>query len=185
MTSPASGQSDVLGKFGARRSGAWTLAPSNDAPGCFLTRTYQGDGGTMLLFGMDADGKNRLSVLNANWSIRPKDRLALDFRLSGRRYAKQFAVGIESDGKQGFVTAFAPKFATEFATSRFLNIDRGDVPVARLTLDGSGPAIADLKRCIAAVATKRATKAPADARAAPVPKDPFSPDLDKPSRRHR
>jgi hypothetical protein len=51
--------------------GDWTVAPSKDGKGCFLNREYDRSGGTTLLLGLDADGANRLSVLNANWSISP------------------------------------------------------------------------------------------------------------------
>ncbi|MGP7796996.1 hypothetical protein [Sphingomonas sp. CLY1604] len=180
MNAQASAQS-----YTVRSQGAWTLAPSSDAPGCFMTRDYGGDGGTTLLFGLDADGRNHLSVLNDNWSIKPRERLTLDFRLSNRRYVRQSAIGMASDGKRGFVTQFAPRFTTDLATSKFLNIDRGDVPVARLMLDGSAPAIAELKRCIAAVSARPVTGAAPGSGAAPVPKDPFSRDRNERSHKRR
>ncbi len=171
--------------YGVRTQGAWTVAPSSDAPGCFMTRDYGGEGGTTLLFGLDADGRNHLSVLNDNWSIRPRDRLTLDFRLSNRRYRDQAAIGMASDGKRGFVTQFPAKFTTDFARSAFLYIDRGDVPVARLPLDGSAPALAELKRCIAAVSAEPAVDSSRASGAAAVPKDPFSPDQNRSSRKRR
>lgn len=180
LNAQASAQAYVV-----RSQGGWTIAPSSDAPGCFLTREYGGAGGTTLLFGVDVDGKNHLSMLNDNWSIRPKDRLALNFRLSGRGYPKQIAVGMASNGKRGFVTSFAPEFELELASSKFLYVDRGDVPVARIMLDGSGPALAELKRCIAAVSAELAAEASARSGAARVPKDPFAADIDKRSRKHR
>jgi len=70
-----------------------------------------------MLIGLDIDGANRLSVLNANWSIKSKDRLTLNFRLSNSSYPAHFAVGIVSDGKQGFVTSFGAKFPAYFAAS--------------------------------------------------------------------
>lgn len=184
-TGPAIAAGASAQSYTVRNQGAWTLAPSSDAPGCFMTRTYAGDGGTTLLFGLDADGRNHLSVLNDNWSIEPQDRLTLDFRLSNRRYARQSAIGMTSDGKRGFVTRFPSRFATDLATSRFLYIDRGDVPVARLTLDGSAPAIAELKRCIAAVAVQPSPKAAAGRGDVSVPKDPFARGKGKPSHTRR
>lgn len=170
--------------YAARRVGSWFVTPSGDAPGCFLTRQYAGEGGTTLLFGLDADNSNRLSVLNDNWSIKPKARLALSFRLSGRRYPKQVAIGLASNGKRGFVAGFDPTFPASFAASPFLYIDRGDVPVARLGLDGSGPAIAELRRCVSALKVKAKLKSSGKA-AAGVPKDPFSSDLGERTRKHQ
>lgn len=170
-------------RYAVRRQGAWTLAPSSDGSGCFMTRTYPGNGGTTLLFGLDAEGRNHLSVLNEKWSIRPKDRLTLDFRLSNGRYAKQAAVGMVSGGQPGFVTSFPIRFTSDFAASRFLYVDRGDVPVARLMLDGSAQAIAELKRCIAAVSTEPVARALTFDDGGPVPEDPFSRDRNTPSQK--
>lgn len=115
-----------------RAIGGWTVAPSKDGQGCFLTKVYDRPGDTTLLLGLDRDGTNHLTVLNSNWSIEPKQRLKLDFRLSKGGYAKHFAVGLASDGKRGFVTSFEPKFPAYFASSHMLAIARGDVPVERL-----------------------------------------------------
>ena len=128
------------------------MAPSKDGQGCFLTKVYDRPGDTTLLLGLDRDGTNHLTVLNSNWSIEPKQRLKLDFRLSKGGYAKHFAVGLASDGKRGFVTSFEPKFPAYFASSHMLAIARGDVPVERLPLDGSGAAVASLRQCVAKLA---------------------------------
>src|SRR6188768_1959443 len=69
--------------------GPWKVAASADQKGCFLTRTYGGAGETTLLLGLDIDGGNHLSVLNENWSIKPKDRQKLTFRLSNGGYPGQ------------------------------------------------------------------------------------------------
>lgn len=152
----------------------WTVSASEDGQGCFVSRTFDRPGGTTLLLGLDTDGANHLSVLNANWSIKPKERLKLDFRLSNGGYMKHFAVGMASEGKQGFVTTFDAKFPAYFASSRALHIARGDVPVERLTLDGSGAAIAELRKCVAAQhgRPKPATHDGGDT--AGIPRDPFS-----------
>src|SRR5205085_4084783 len=134
---PASAQN-----YPARTVGGWTVGASTDKNGCFLSRTYDGPGATSLFFGLDVDGSNRLSVLNANWSIKEGERRTLTFRLSNGGYSDQPVVGMASDGKRGVVTTFEPKFASYLATSKRLEIYRGDVPVAKLTLDGSGAAVA-------------------------------------------
>ena len=68
--------------YASRTVRGWTVAASKDGKGCFLTREYERNGGTTLLLGLDIDDTNRLAVLNANWSIKPKDQLELNFRLS-------------------------------------------------------------------------------------------------------
>lgn len=161
--------------YAARDVGGWTVAASKDGKGCFLTRDYDRPGDTTLLLGLDRDGTNHLTVLNANWSIKPKDRLKLTFRLSGGAYAGHFAVGMASDGKQGFVTSFEAKFPTYFATSASLDITRGAVPVERLSLTGSGAAVAELRRCVESSRARPAAGPTDQLRADDIPKDPFAP----------
>jgi len=161
--------------YALRNVGDWTVAASKDGKGCFLTRDYAQNGGTTLLLGLDIDGANRLSVLNPNWSIKPKDQLKLNFRLSNSSYPAHFAVGIASDGKQGFVASFGAKFPSYFAASKTLDISRGDVPVERLGLDGGDAAVAELKHC---VDDQRAAPAPTvsgTAHSGDIPIDPFAP----------
>jgi hypothetical protein len=161
--------------YASRDVGDWTVTASKDGKGCFLTRDYDRTGETTLLFGLDIDDTNRLSVLNANWSIKPKDQLKLNFRLSNSSYPAHFAVGIASEGKQGFVTSFGTKFPSYFAGSKMLYIFRGDVPVERLNLDGADAAVAELRKC---VDDQRATPAAATDRRAhsdDIPNDPFAP----------
>jgi len=157
--------------YPAREVGAWTVAASADGTGCFLTRDYDRAGETTLLFGIDGDGANRLSVLNANWSIRPKERVELSFRLAANRYSGQFAVGLASAGKQGFVTSFGAKFSDQLAAAQTLEIYRGKVPVERLDLAGSGAAMTELRTC---VDLQRKAAARDKDRGDSIPRDPFA-----------
>lgn len=160
--------------YASRDIGDWTVAASKDGKGCFLTREYERNGGTRLLLGLDIDGTNRLSVLNANWSIKPKDQLKLNFRLSNSSYPAHFAVGIASDGQQGFVTSFGAQFPAYFAASGSLDISRGDVPVERLSLDGGKAAVAALRKCVAAQRENPVATAGRKARSDDIPADPFA-----------
>jgi hypothetical protein len=159
--------------YASREIGGWTAVASRDGKGCFLTREYER--GTSLLLGLDIDGTNRLSVLNPDWSIKPKDQLKLNFRLSNSSYPAHFAVGIASDGKQGFVASFGAKFPTYFAASTTLDISRGDVPVARLSLDGSGAAVSELRTCVEAQREKPAAASAEKPHHDDIPSDPFAP----------
>ena len=134
--------------YATRDIGAWTVSASSDKQGCFLTRTYASPRATTLLFGLDADGTNRLTILNANWSIREREQLRLTFRLSNAAFPRHVAIGIATEGKKGFVTSFGAAFPSNFAGSTSLRIRRGDVPVEDLSLDGSGAAVAELRRCV-------------------------------------
>lgn len=160
-------------KPASRSVGEWTVVTSKDGEGCFLTRDYKR--GTTLLLGLDIDGTNRLSVLNPNWSIKPKDQLTLNFRLSNSSYPAHFAVGIVSEGKQGFVTSFGAKFPSYFSASGTLQISRGDVPVERLSLDGAAPAVVALTNCVDDQRAKPAIAPEEDTQSDDIPKDPFAP----------
>lgn len=160
--------------YATRTLGAWTVAASRDGDGCFATRIYDRDGATTLLLGLSADGSNRLSILNANWSVKPRDRLTLDYRLSNRRFPRQAAIGIAADRKQGFVASFDARFPAQFAAATSLAVFRGDVPVERLTLEGSGVAVAELRRCVA-VGGRGGVAAARDSDA--IPRDPFAADM--------
>lgn len=169
--------------YAIREIAGWTVTASRDGNGCFLTKAYQGPGETTLLFGLDTDGSNRLSLLNANWSIRKKARESLDFRLSNASFPRHLAIGIGSEGKKGFVTSFGTKFPALFAASGFLHVFRGDVPVAQLSLRGSGAAVAELRRCVAVHRGKRVADARDSDRAADIPIDPFASDSKREPRR--
>jgi hypothetical protein len=167
------GTAAVAQTYAPREIGNWTIAASKDKQGCFLSREYARAGGTTLLLGLELHGTNHLSLLNANWSIKPKDALRLNFRLSTGSYAKHAAVGLASGGKQGFVTTFEAKFPGYFAASNTLYVSRGDVPVERLSLDGSGAAVAELRRCVWLLRVKATAKPDA------IPTDPFASDMQR------
>jgi hypothetical protein len=169
-------------EYSMRDVGGWTVVASKDKKGCFLSRTYAGPGETTLLLGLDIDGSNHLSVLNDNWSIKPDDRLELNFRLSNGGYSKHPVVGMASEEKKGFVTSFETKFISYFATSKALHISRDDVPVEQLSLDGSGAAVAELQNCVGVFKTKTAAGGREERRSDDIPRDPFAPDAKRGSK---
>lgn len=160
--------------YAPRNLGGWTVAASKDGKGCFMTRDYARNGGTTLLLGLNIDGTNRLSILNPNWSIRPRDQLKLNFQLSNSSYPDHFAVGMASEQKQGFVTSFGAKFPSYFAASKILNVSRGDVPVERLHLDGAEAAVAELKNCVEAQREGPTPPVARKTRSDDIPSDPFA-----------
>ena len=160
--------------YPARTVSGWTVAASQDGEGCFVTRTYARPGDTTVLLGLDRSGANHLSVLNANWSIAPWSPYPPLVRRKVSFSLFCGAIGIRSDGKQGFVTSFESKFPGYFAASRILHIWRGDVPVEQLDLEGSGAAVAELRKCVAG---QRGTGAKPKGDA--IPRDPFADRPDK------
>lgn len=172
------GATSAAQDYPIRAVGSWSVGASEDGRGCFLTKAYRGPGDTTLLLGLDVDGSNRLSLLNANWSIKAKDRHGLTFRLSNVAFPRHLVVGIESDGKQGFVTSFGERFPAHFAASSFLHVFRGEVPVEKLDLGGSGAAVAELRRCVDLHRRKPLNiESGKDVRAVPI--DPFAAAADR------
>lgn len=160
--------------YATRDVGPWVVAASSDRKGCFLTRTFQGERGTTLLFGLDVDDSSRLTLLNPNWSIREKEQHRLNFRLSNASFSRHPTVGIAAEGKNGFVASFGAAFPSKFAASKYLHIARADVPVEELSLEGSGAAVAELRRCVDLYRTKRATVRSRDGNTSRIPVDPFA-----------
>lgn len=168
--------------YATREVGAWIVAVSSDEKGCFLTRSYADPRGTTLQFGLDIDGSNRLTLLNPNWSVRAREQLRLDFQLSNSAFPRHLAIGIAPGGKRGFVTDFGATFPRSFAASTFLKVRRGDVPVEELKLDGSGAAVAELRRCVDR--QRSGSKGPvARDRGNRIPLDPFARDTRRDSRK--
>jgi len=154
--------------------GGWVISRSEGGDGCFMSKSFDHPGATTLLFGLDGDGTNHLTVLNSHWSIKPRDRLKLDFRLTGGAYPGHFAIGLAADGKRGFVTSFEPRFPAYIAASRTLEIARGKVPVEKLPLDGSGAAVASLRKCVAALGRRGKGSDQDGTRRPRIPLDPFA-----------
>ncbi|SFR96419.1 hypothetical protein [Sphingomonas jatrophae] len=169
--------------YATRDVGEWTVSASSDRQGCFLTRSFDGPRETTLLLGLDVDGSNRLTILNPNWSIRAKEQIKLTYRLSNASFPRHLAVGIAADGKKGFVTSFGAAFPSTFAASRFLHITRGSVPVEELSLEGSGAAVAELRKCVDVYRGAPAPAAPSKAGKSRIPLDPFASDTSRKSRK--
>ena len=167
--------------YPTRSIGSWIVSESSDQKGCFVSRTYPAPRQTTLQFGLDTDGANRLTILNAHWSIRPRERLTMDFRLSNAAFPRHDAIGIATQGKKGFVTSFGRTFPTNLAASRFLHIRRGAVPIEELSLDGSGAAIAELSKCVgrSSMASAVPTRKDDDR----IPADPVASEGKRDSRR--
>jgi hypothetical protein len=168
------GTQAVAADYATRDVGPWVVSASSDQQGCFLTRTYPSPRATTVQFGLDVDGSNRLTILNANWSIEEKEQLRLDFRLSRAAFPRHLAVGIAAEGKKGFVTSFGASFPNIFAASEFLRVSRGGVPVEDLRLDGSGAATVELRKCVDRHRGAQAADGTVEEDVSKIPLDPFS-----------
>ena len=150
----------------------WTIAPLQDNDGsCFMTMSYKGEGSTQLFLTINYTGKPYLMIRNDNWSIEEGSFYDLDYILSAGSYKNHRSVGTSN---RGFITVFESKFTLYFAKSGFLHIERQGVLVDRLSLRGSGAAIAELNRCAAQIKREVDTLARERRKLQDIPVDPFS-----------
>ena len=163
-------------EYRAREVAGWTVAETSDGTACLMGMDYEGEGSTRLILSLDPQGSNRLIVSNLNWSTKEDEELELDYALSSGTYEKHPTIGMRSDGRGGLVTGFEKPFPEYFAQSRYLHIRRDGTLVDRLSLDGSGAAMVELRRCVAGIRARAAAEAREKARWADIPADPFKTD---------
>jgi len=163
------------------RTAGWDVFEYADD--CAIHLEYEGKGSTELSLFLEVNGDALLVVGNEKWSIEKGEKTDLIFGVNGRVYSDGVAVGVSDKyaSKKSFATKFGPEFLRDFAASPNLVILKGDVLVDRLSLGGSGAAIAMAKRCLTKV---RADIAAADAerrRYADIADDPFAKPGGEPS----
>jgi hypothetical protein len=166
-------------EYRAREIAGWTVSETSDGTACLMGMDYEGEGATRLILSLDPKGENRLIVSNLNWSTKEDEELELEYALSNGTYEKHPTIGMRSEGRGGLVTGFEKPFPDYFAQSRYLHIRRDGTLVDRLSLDGSGAAVTELRRCVAVVRSRAAVEAREKARWADIPTDPFKADSAK------
>ena len=143
---------------------------------CAIHLEYEGKGSTELWLFLQTDGDAMLVVGNDGWSIEKGEKTDLVFGVNKRVYSDGVAVGISDKfaSKRSFATKFGSDFLIDFAASPNLVILKGDVLVDRLSLSGSGAALAVAKRCIAKVRADIAVAEAEKRKYADIADDPFA-----------
>lgn len=152
----------------------WDVIEYNDD--CAIHLQYEGKGSTELWLFLQTDGDAMLIVGNDGWSIEKGEKTDLVFGVNGRVYSDGVAVGVSDKfaSKKSFATKFGPEFLTDFAASSSLVILKGDVIVDRLSLRGSGAALAVARRCLNKVRADVAAAAAVKRKYADIADDPFA-----------
>lgn len=158
----------------------WDIAELKDD--CALHQTFAGKGETELTLFLQTDGLAMLVVGNDGWSIKKGEKADLTYVVNGHSYSGGPTVGISDkhDPKKAFATKFGADFVSDFAAAPSLLILKGDVIVDRLSLSGSGAAVATAKRCSAKVRTDIAAAKAEKRRYADIADDPFAKSGDQP-----
>lgn len=142
---------------------------------CYLYSLYKGPGESALSLAVNRQGAVMVMVLNDDWSAKPDvEYKDLEFLLDGISYDGGVATGIENGGKHGFMQPMNKDFLPHFVQSSYLNVYKSGQIVDRLSLVGSGAAVAAVKRCVVYVDAVRSAEEREKKRYEDLPKDPFS-----------
>lgn len=158
-------------------------ASPGDAPSCIMTTTYAIPGRSDVYFALLWDGDKVLFALTStDWSAE-KGQEYPDFYYyfpqSEDIYSEGTTLGYVYEYiNKGFMTSFDPEFMDKIAREPQLMVGRmpegGDMTVvADLNLQGSGTAIAALKRCTTYVVNRESARIRRESRNDYISRDPF------------
>jgi TonB family protein len=145
---------------------------------CGMERKFEGAGNTAMSVTWHVDQGVLLHVSNFEWPIKKGDKFEVIARIDGRALDRR-ATAYENDGRKGFGTFLRQEHLNAIAAGAEIGFHRADTGalIDSLSLDGSGAAVALMRRCLlsvrARVAEERRGKAvpghvPANALADPV-----------------
>lgn len=142
------------------QTAGWDILERDSRQGCVMYRPSAEIGGTELVVFTFTDTDNvRILVSNSAWSAVKDAEYALDYVIDGKPYRSAISTGYEvSDGRKGFRRVFEPDFVNAIAAGKELRILTGETLVAKLSLSGSGAAIATVRRCTAALIDEEKAK---------------------------
>ncbi len=144
---------------------------------CAFARHFEGPGSTNLMVSEDVDGELVLNVSNYGWSIGQDDRFTLRIRIGNTSFRGP-AIGYRSGISRGFVTRIDQQMLNLIGSEnliQFYRLDGDNVTfIDGLRLDGSGTAIALMRRCVPEVRTRVARERAERERLAQFPRDPFA-----------
>jgi len=143
---------------------------------CAIHLTYEGKGETELTLFLNSDGSAFMAVANSAWTIEKGEKTDLTYLVNGNSYSGGPSIGVSDkyDTKKAFGSKFGADFLADFAAASNLVILKEDVVVDRLSLRGSGAALAVAKRCLAKVRADIAAAAAEKRKYADIADDPFA-----------
>ncbi|MBV1690501.1 hypothetical protein KRR38_23165 [Novosphingobium sp. G106] len=146
-----------------------------DSKSCGMTRTYEGLGDTEMMVIKYAAGNIRIMITNTEWSAKQDARYDISYIVNGATYGGAKAVGTAERGRKGFVSTFVGRFAEDFAEGSILQVLLAGEEIERLSLAGSGTALALVDQCLVRLRADLAAAERERARRSNLPRDPFAP----------
>jgi hypothetical protein len=150
--------------------------------GCAMGTQFAGPGNTYLVVHKRVGGDVYLSITNDRWSAREDEPYKVSYQVNGREYSDGTTVGYRSGSARGFWSSMGAGFERDLAAGTDLSVFLDGEFIRKLSLRGTGAALAAVDRCVAGLRSQ----APAGRRekGAEVPKDPFAkPSPQPPTRR--
>jgi hypothetical protein len=158
---------------------------------CYMWMDYEGPGETEFSLAIDIDDRVMFMIVNRDWSVEPGKPYKIAVDMADQTLTGP-ATGEKGDAypyKRGLrVLVGDDKFLTSFAKSPYMHFyldptpgeefaAEGALVLDKLKLSGSAAALAQVKKCVAAVKRDRTAEARAKAeyetRWRGIPKDPF------------
>lgn len=155
------------------KTAGWDIVQSESS--CAIFEEYEGKGETNLLIVLNVDGSAGAMMTNYGWSAADDENYELSWIVNGSVYTgPAFGIGKRYETRKGFGGKFRAEFIDDIAKGSSLLVQRGDIVVDQLSLDGSGAAIAMAKRCLAVVKAEIAAAERERQRFAHIADDPFA-----------
>lgn len=151
----------------------WVVTDSDTT--CGMEREFEGAGDTTMGIVLDVDHGALLFVSNYNWTIKKGDKFDVIVSIDDRLLEGP-ATGFEHGIHKGFTIPVRDEHVNAVAAGRGIDFYRADTKglIDSLKLDGTGAAVALMRRCLASVKA-RVTKERRDKAAlAHIPADPFA-----------
>lgn len=152
--------------------GGWEIGAGDT--GCALSMDYEGPGATSVMLLDDLDNGLFLIVANYGWSSKEREKYNISLALDADIYGGASAIGARHRSRNGFLIKLDPEFKRDFAKGSSLHVYLDDRLIDRLSLAGTGVALASLERCMALVRRERSAEEREKRRWADLPTDPFS-----------
>lgn len=132
----------------AQQHDGWTVEIRNDL--CFASIVYDGPGDTMLALGMKKPDAVALSIVDKRWSAKPGASYPVEIEIDGKAYGPVSFEGFSTETYSGF-KAVAPtsQLLPVVVSGRELRLRSGSTTTDKLSLKGSGWAVAQLRKCVA------------------------------------
>lgn len=154
----------------------WVVQDSPEA--CGMERRSEGSGRPTMSITWHVDFDALLHISSPNWPVRKGDEFEMTARIDGRALERR-AKAYENDGRKGLSMFLAQEHVNAIASGATIDFHRADTGalIDSLRLNGSGAAVALLRRCLVSVRARVAEERRGKAAPAPVPASPIAPPV--------